>query len=142
MVKDVIMELTGTGNPYKDQPSPDSKTLHDVEQFKYIRDLCLEVYPALKCLDKGRLNFTNELSYHEANILTETLLRLKDMGIIAYPLHDCVIVRLGNELDALETVKSVFKEYVSNFREHKLDLDIAVTVKYSPSNKVKVPGSF
>ena len=142
MVKDVIMELTGTGNPYKDQPSPDSKTLHDVEQFKHIRDLCLEVYPALKCLDKKRLNFSNELSYHEANILTETLLRLKDMGIIAYPLHDCVLVRLGNELDALETVKSVFKEYVSNFREHKLDLDIAVTVKYSPSNKVKVPGSF
>ena len=64
------------------------------------------------------------------------------MGIIAYPLHDCVLVRLGNELDALETVKSVFKEYVSNFKEHKLDLDIAVTVKYSPSNKVKVPGSF
>ena len=47
-VKQVIMELTGTGNPSKGKPSPDSKILE--EEFTHIRDLCLQAYPALECL--------------------------------------------------------------------------------------------
>ena len=94
-VKQVIMELTGSGNPYKAEPSEHSKEIiDDVEEFLQIRDLCLDAYP-LKCLDKNKLNFVNDLSYHEAQILTQTL-RL-DIGIVAYPVH-IVIVGLAMSL--------------------------------------------
>ena len=112
-VKQVIVELTDSGNPYKSKPSPDNEILGDLEEFIHIRDLCLDAYPALKCLDKERLNFTNELSYHEANVLTETLLRLKRQDIVAYPAQT-VIVRLDDSL-IIENL-SVFQEYVSSFR--------------------------
>ena len=99
----------------------------------------------MKCLDKNKLNFVNDLSYHEAQILTQTLLRLKDIGIVAYPLHDRVIVRLGDEFETVETIKTVFKDYVSSYQEHnslpELDLDVAVKVEFDPSNKIRVQGT-
>ena len=131
-VKQVIMELTGTGNASKCKPSPDSKILE--EEFTYIRDLCLQAYPALECLDNKRFNFPNDLSYHESNILTQTLLSLKEQGVVAYPVHDCVIVKQGREDDAVDTFRRVFKEYVN------VDFDIALSVESNPSNKVRIEG--
>ena len=131
-VKQVIMELSGTGNPSKSKPSPDSKILE--EEFTYIRDLCLQAYPALECLDNKRFNFPNDLSFHESNILTQTLLSLKEQGVVAYPVHDCVIVKQGREDDAVDTFRRVFKEYVN------VDFDIALSVESNPSNKVRIAG--
>ena len=131
-VKQVIMELSGTGNPSKSKPSPDSKILE--EEFIYIRDLCLQAYPALECLDNKRFNFPNDLSFHESNILTQTLLSLKEQGVVAYPVHDCVIVKQGREDDAVDTFRRVFKEYVN------VDFDIALSVESDPSNKVRIEG--
>lgn len=141
-VKKVIMELTGSGNPMLDKPSPDCDVFANTEEFIYIRDLCLDAYPSLKYLDKEYINFVNDLSYHEANILTETLLKLKHMDIVAYPIHDTLIVRLGDEFDAVETFKRVFKDYVSRFHGHSTELDIALSVQFDPSNKVGIQGSF
>ena len=141
-VKEVIRELTGSGNPNKSKPSPDNEIIDDQKEFIHIRDLCIDAYPALKFLDKEQLNFTNDLSFHEANVLTETLLSLKKMGIVAYPVHDCIIVRMGDEFDAMETFKRVFRNYVSSFESPNVDLDLALTVKFDPSNKVGIQGSF
>ena len=141
-VKQVIMELTGSGNPYKSKPSPDNGIFNEVAEFIHIRHLCIDAYPALKCLDKDNLNFANDLSYHEANILTKTLLSLKQMGIVAYPVHDCVIIRLGDEFDAMETFKRVFKDYISSFQKHNAELDIALTIEFDAYNKVPIQGSF
>ena len=141
-VKQVIMELTGSGNPYKSKPSANNEILDDVDEFIQIRDLCIDAYPALKCLDNERINFANDLSFHEANVLTKTLLNLKKMGIVAYPVHDCVIVRLGDEFDAVETFKRVFKDYVSTFHDHNIEIDIALSVQFDPSNTVGIQGSF
>ena len=144
-VKQVIVELAGSGDAYNDKPSPDCEILGDVDEFIHIRDLCLEAYPALKCLDKESFNFTNSLSYHEANILTQTLLSLKQIGVVAYPVHDCVIVRMGDEFDAVEMFKRIFKDYVSLFQKlnklPELYLDIALTIKYDPSEQVRIQGA-
>ena len=90
-------------------------------------------------------NFINDLSYHEADILTLTLLNLKQIGVVAYPERGGLIVRLGDEFNAVETLKKVFKDYVYSFQKlnnlPQLDLDIALTVKFDPSNKVTVEGS-
>ena len=64
------------------------------------------------------------------------------MGIVAYPVHDCIIVRMGDEFDAMETFKRVFRNYVSSFESPNVDLDLALTVKFDPSNKVGIQGSF
>jgi len=144
-VKQVVMELVGSGDAYKEKPSSDSEFLDNVDEYIYIRDLCLQAYPALKCLNKDRFNFINDLSYHEADILTQTLLNLKNIGIVAYPVHDCMIVKLGDEFDAVQTFKKAFKDHVHSFQKRnklpKLDLDIALTVKFDPSNKIRVEGS-
>jgi hypothetical protein len=144
-LKQVIVELVGSGNPDKEKPSPECEILDSIDEFIHIRDLCLEAYPALKCLDKGRFNFTNDLSYHEADILTRTLLSLKQIGVVAYPVHDCLIVRVGNEFDAVETFKKVFRDYVSSFQKRnklpELYLDIALTIKFGSSDKVRIQGA-
>jgi hypothetical protein len=144
-VKQVIVELAGSGDAYKEKPSPDCEILGDVDEFIHIRNLCLEAYPALKCLNNEHFNFTNDLSYHEATILTQTLLSLKQIGVVAYPVHDCVIVRMGDEFDAVEMFKRIFKDYVSLFQKlnklPELYLDIALTIKYDPSEQVRIQGA-
>ena len=51
----------------------------------------------------------------------------------------------GDEFNAVETLKKVFKDYVYSFQKlnklPELDLDIALTVKFDPTNKVVVEGS-
>ena len=144
-VKQVIMELVGSGDPNKEKPSSDSEILDNVGEYIYIRDLCLQSYPALKFLNKERFNFINDLSYHEADILTLTLLNLKQIGVVAYPERGGLIVRLGDEFNAVETLKKAYKDYVYSFQKlnklPELDLDIALTVKFDPANKVVVEGS-
>ena len=96
-------------------------------------------------MNKERFNFINDLSYHEADILTLTLLNLKQIGVVAYPDRGGLIVKLGDEFNAVETLKKVFKDYVYSFQKvnklPELDLDIALTVKFDPDNKVIVEGS-
>ena len=144
-VKQVVMELVGSGDPYKEKPYLGSEILDNVDEYIQIRDLCLQAYPALECLNKKRFNYINDLSYYEADILTQALLNLKKIGVVAYPVHDCLIVRLGNEFDAVQTFKKVFKDYVYSFQKlnnlPKLDLDIALSVKFDTSNKIRVEGA-
>ena len=144
-VKKVVMELVGAGNPNIEAPSLDNDILNCREEFIQIRDLCLQAYPALKFLDEESLNFLNDLSFHEANIITQILLTLKQMDIVSYPLNDGFIVKLGDEFKTVDTVKSVFKNYVSSFHKRnnlpQLDFDIALTVKFDPTNKFTIQGS-
>jgi hypothetical protein len=111
------MELVGSGDPNKEKPSSDSEILDNAGEYIYIRDLCLQSYPALKFLNKERFNFINDLSYHEADILTLTLLNLKQIGVVAYPERGGLIVRLGDEFNAVETLKKAYKDYVYSFQK-------------------------
>ena len=85
------------------------------------------------------------MSYYEADILTLTLLNLKQIGVVAYPERGGLIVRLGDEFNAVETLKKAYRDYVYSFQKlnklPELDLDIALTVKFDPVNKVVVEGS-
>ena len=143
-VKKVIMELIGAGNPYIEAPSQDNDILHCTEEFIQIRDLCLQAYPALKCLDEKSLNLLNDLSFHEANIITQIMLTLKQLDVVSYPINDGFIVKLGDEFKTVDTIKSVFKSYVSSFQRRdnlpELDFDIALTVKFNPTSKFIVQG--
>ena len=143
-VKKVIMELIGAGNPYKKAPSQDNDILNCTEEFIQIRDLCLQAYPALKCLDEKSLNLLNDLFFHEDNIITQIMLTLKQLNVVSYPISDGFIVKLGDEVKTVDTIKSVFKSYVASFQKcnnlPELDFDIALVVKFNPTNEFIIQG--
>ena len=143
-VKQVIVELAVTGNAFKLKPGKDDM---DEYEFIIIRNLCLQYYPALKTMElnhKGKWNFTNDISFHESSILMNTFLKLKSLGVVAYGVHDCLIVKLGDEQLAADTFRSEFKSYVSSFQKRynkpELDLDVALTLEFNNSNKVLLGG--
>ena len=144
-VEKVIMELIGAGSPYIESYLQDNDILNCTEEFIQIRDLCLQAYPALKCLDEKNFNFLNDLSFHEANITTQILLDLKQLGIVSYPTNEGFIVKLGDEFNTVDTIKTVFKNYVFSFQKSnnlpEIDFDLAVAVKLNSSNTIIIPGS-
>ena len=151
-VKQVIVELIGTGNPHKaepaakdkDSPFDDSET--SKKQFNHIRELCHEVYPALLMLNKKDMNFVAALSFHEATIITQTMLKLKDMGVAAYSMHDGLIVKQSNADITVSTLREVYEEYVTTHqvkhRLTKLGINIPLSVEGIHESKRKHAGSY
>ena len=143
-VKQVIVELIGTGNPHKaepamndkDSPFDDSET--SKKQFSHIRDLCHQVYPALLSLNNN-MNFIAALSFHEASMITQTMLRLKDMGVAAYSMHDGLIVKQSNAETTVSTFREVYDEYVTTHQvKHRLTkLGISVPLSVEGINVAK-----
>ena len=144
-VKQVIVELIGTGNPYKAEPSAkdedspfdDSET--SKKQFSYIRELCHQAYPALLMLNKKDMNFIAALSFHEATIITHTMLKLKDLGVAAYSMHDGLIVKQRNADNTVSTLREVYDEYVTAHQvKHRLTkLGISVPLSVEGINVAK-----
>ena len=146
-VKQVFVELIGTGNPNKREPSKQPNSiLENVEEFILIRDLALDMYPALNDLNKKHMNFTDALSFHEANILTNTLLQLKKQGVVAYPIHDCVMVKEKHQSIAVKTFRSEFSKYVSTYQSDNnlsyVTIKIAVSVESKTKSKVRMQGRY
>tara|TARA_R110002153_G_scaffold114576_1_gene257398 strand:- start:1598 stop:3028 length:1431 start_codon:yes stop_codon:yes gene_type:complete len=161
MVKQVIVEMLGTGNHQRTGPAdteaPEKPLqFNDVQLFfdtEYSRETylniqreTLEVFPALRQLDKKHLNATGYLSFHESEILTQTLITLKDLDVVAYGVHDCVMVRKRDRDLAVETYRQVIKNYVAKHqRENKhphLNIEVSLTIEEAGMDKVKLPGCY
>ena len=161
MVKQVIVEMLGSGNCNRSGPAstkPPKKPLKfdDVQLFfvgdyskrmyLQIQREALEVFPALKHLDTKYYNATGFLSYHESEILTLSLLRLKAMGVPAYGVHDCVVVKQSDKRMAVETYRSVIRDYV--FKHQKannhptLNIEVSLTIEELGMDKVKLAGCY
>ena len=146
-VKQVFVELIGTGNPNKREPTKQpNNILENVEEFILIRDLALDMYPALNDLNKEYFNFTDALSFHEANILTNTLLQLKQQGVVAYPIHDCVLVKEKHQSIAVKTFRAEFSKYVSTYQSKNnlsyLTIKIPVSIESKTKSKVRLEGRY
>ena len=151
-VKQMIVELIGAGNPHKaepaerdkDSPFDDSET--SKEQFSHIRDLCHEAYPALLMLNKKDMNFVAALSYHEATIITHTMLKLKDMGVAAYSMHDGLIVKQNNADITVSTLREVYDDYVTahqvKHRLTKLGISVPLSVEGINVSKHRYAGGY
>lgn len=161
MVKQVIVEMLGTGNHQRTGPAdtnPPEKPLQfdDVQLFfdtDYSREMylqiqreALEVFPALRQLDKKYVNATGYLSFHESEILTQTLLTLKGLGVVAYGVHDCVIVKKQDKNLAVQTYRQVIRDYVAKHQREKkhpsLNIEVSVTIEEAGMDKVKLPGRY
>ena len=151
-VKQVIVEMTGSGNSQRKAPAKNNEdnlfneTEESLKQYDTIRLAALEVMPALHKLNRSYLNATGFLSFHEAKILTETLLRLKGMGIVAYGVHDCVIVKCSCKDEAIDTYRDIIRNYVLKVQKKsgvpKVVTDVALSVEELGSDKVKLSGSY
>ena len=158
MVKQVIVEMLGSGNcnrtgPASTEPSknPDEPQLffdtdHSKRMYLQIQREALEVFPALKHLDTKYNNATGFLSYHESEILTLTLLKLKAMGVPAYGVHDCVVVKQSDKDEAVETYRSVIRDYVVKHQRANnhslLNIEVGLTIEELSKDKVKMAGCY
>jgi hypothetical protein len=149
-LKQVAVELIGTGNVNKTHPAPESRVnWKDQHEFDLYRLALLYYVPALNKLEKmqdGYLNGAGFISYHEAEIMQHTLLALKDQGVPAYPIHDCCLVKKSDQTKAVETYRSVIREYVlAHNRLNKteaIDITVPVSIEEAGLEKVKVAGSY
>jgi len=158
-----LVEMIGSGNHQRrgpaDTKAPKGKdklnfkevhlffdTEHSKKLYQDIQAAALEVFPALKQLDDGYLNSTGFLSYHEAEILTRTLLKLKAMGVVAYGVHDCLVVKQSDRDAAVKTYREAVRGYViQHQKQHKhphLDIEVSVTIEQLGLDKVKLPGCY
>ena len=161
MVKQVIVEMLGSGNSNRTGPAstkPPKKPLdfadvqlffegdYSKQMYLQIQRAAVQVFPALEKLDTTYLNATGFLSYHESEILTLTLLKLKALGVAAYGVHDCVIVKRTDKAVAVETYRSVIREYVAthqrvNNHPH-LNIEVSLTIEELGMDKVKLAGCY
>jgi len=151
-VKQVVVEIIGAGNPNKNKPSIDFKSPFDgskasARQFIEIRDQALRIFPALKELNKKRrLDFSGFLSFHEAEIMSQTLFKLKQEGIVAYPIHDCWIVKRRDVDDAVATIRDAVNEYVTTYQKaNKLsvsNISVALSIESKNIPKLRLSGSY
>ena len=158
MVKQVIVEMLGSGNCNRTGPAstkppknPDEPQLffdtdHSKQMYLQIQRAALEVFPALKQLDAKYYNATGFLSYHESEILTLTLLRLKELGVPAYGVHDCVVVKQSDKHTAVETYRSVIRHYVVKHQKANnhslLNIEVSLTIEELGMDKVKLAGCY
>ena len=112
--------------------------------YLQIQREALEVFPALRQLSKR--NDFNLVSYHEAEILTLTLLRLKALGVPAYGVHDCVVVKQSDKHTALETYRSMIRDYVEKHQRENnhpnLNIEVSLTIEELTKDKVKLAGCY
>ena len=158
MVKQVIVEMLGTGNcnrtgpastkppKNRDEPQLFFDTDHSKRMYLQIQREALEVFPALKHLDAKYNNTTGFLSYHESEVLTLTLLKLKAMGVPAYGVHDCVVVKQSDKDEAVETYRSVIRDYVVKHQRANnhslLNIEVGLTIEELNKDKVKMAGCY
>ena len=161
MVKLVLVEMIGSGNHRRPNPAtteaPKTKldfsalqlffdTDHSRQLYQDIQSAALEVFPALKQLDTSYLNSTGFLSYHESEILTLTLLKLKTLGVVAYGVHDCVVVKQSDKDTAVTTYRSVIRDYVATHQRVNnhlhLNIKVSLTIEQSGLDKVKLAGCY
>jgi hypothetical protein len=114
--------------------------------YLQIQREALEVFPALKHLDTKYYNATGFLSYHESEILTLTLLKLKAMGVPAYGVHDCVVVKQSDKDEAVKTYRSVIRDYVVKHQRANnhslLNIEVGLTIEELNKDKVKMAGCY
>lgn len=156
-VKQAIMELIGVGRPTKAAPERSTYKVSDTEAYSFSEEvwgtkpqsefvlycnLAKYVIPALQRLDSKLGYDTHFLSYHEASIMHETLVALIKKDIVAYPLHDCLIVELGNEQEAADTYRTTINDYCKRAFKVEFSVSVPLTIERQGQKKETIAGYY
>lgn len=134
-VKQVAVEVIGTGNPEKAAASSIGKYKFVDGEFARYRNALMRVVPALLLLDDEHHNGAGYISYHESEMMKHTLHKLKDMGIPAYPVHDCCLVKERDVDVALNTYRDIIRAYIKAEGKGNIDITVPVSVERKGQEK-------
>ena len=136
--KAVVMALIGSGLPLKSKAT--SELIKDFgltpEGWLMFRDKLLATVPALNALEPrynskghldGYINGPGFLSYHESEITLATLEALMDRGIPAYPVHDCLIVKVSDATIAAEVFRQTIHDYCKRLSGIEVMVPLSIT---------------
>lgn len=122
VAKGVVVELIGNGTHLKSKATKGLAIKHGLTPNGWItfRDRMLRTIPALHELEPrydnngnlaGYLNGAGFLSYHESEMMMLTLEALQERGIPAYPVHDCLMVKVKNAKIAASIFRNEIRQY-------------------------------
>ncbi len=149
-LKAVGVELIGYGDPLKKRPSPELQGKHGITtqwEFEIYRDKILHWVPALQHLDKDYLNGAGFITFHESQIVLKTIQELHSMGVPAFPMHDCLIVKKSDQELALKVFGHIVNYYIqehcrANNRPEVINVMVAFSLESSDQRKKKVKGYY
>ena len=139
VAKGVVMALIGTGSSIKPKATP--TLAQDLgltpEGWIKFRDQLVATVPAFNDLEPrydktgqldGYINGPGFLSYHESEMMLETLERLISLGIPAYSVHDCLIVKVDDAIEAAKVFRSTIHDYCKQLSGVEVLVPLSVTV--------------
>ena len=147
-LKQVTVEAVGSGNPLRVAAAKESeiKFTKDYDEYGWYRNQLIRNVPALGLLDDNYLNGSGFISYHEAEIMASTLKQLMDLDVVAYPIHDCLLVKASNKDLAISTyrecIKSYILEYCNKHKKEEINITVPVSVEELGQEKVRLQGYY
>lgn len=136
IAKRVVMELIGTGNADKAWPSDEliEQTNLSQDEWEDYKEELKAAIPALELMEPrydtggnptGYLNGPAFLAYHESEIMLQTLEKLAfEKDIPAYPVHDCLLVKVCD----WEIAYTVFVQTISAYVENMTGRQVVVPI--------------
>ena len=145
-LKKVALEVIGTGNPRKTKPSKSNEGLFNGNDWTDFRDLLLKLVPALYTMDTEYMNGIGFISFHEAEILKQTLFKLKEDDVPAYSVHDCIMVKVSDKDHAISVYRKAVNDYVKQHckkfkRVNVMDCYPAMSVSQDGKSDYRIAGS-
>ena len=147
-LKQVTVEIIGSGNPDKIAPAAtgDLNFSKKFDEYGWYRNQLLRSVPALMLLNQNYLNGSGFVSYHEAEIMAATLKALMDLDVVAYPMHDCLIVKKSNQDIGVETYRNTTRDYILNHcktnNKQKISINVPVSIEELGLDKIRLHGSY
>lgn len=143
VAKGVVMALIGSGLSLKARATEDLIKQHGLTEtgWKLFREKLTQTIPALEELEprydnKGQLagyiNGSGFLSYHESEMMMLTLEQLMSIGIPAYPVHDCLLVKVRES----KATAQVFREIICDYCYKMNGLKLMVPLSLETLNEV------
>ena len=145
VAKGVVMALIGSGLPLKAKAT--SELVKDFgltpQGWSLFRDKLVETIPALNELEprydhkgqlEGYINGAGFLSYHESEMTLRTVEALIEQDVPAYPVHDCLIVKVFDAVVAAKVFRQTIHDYCKQLSGLEVLVPLSVTVDVDTPN--------
>ena len=78
--------------------------------------------------------------------MAATLTALMKLGVVAYPMHDCLIIKKSDANTALniyrETITDYVKTHCSNSNKNVVNILVPVSIEEFGKDKIRISGSY
>ena len=135
-IKIFINSWIGGGNPKRNKAGG-LKEFEDNKSFIEFRNAILPYFPELRKVNKINLEGM-VFQKHESNVITSVIHSLRKMEVVAYPMHDCLIVKEKDVDQAVFALQKSMRFYLRDIGA--LEIEPALTVEMADGSTKKVSG--